>query len=282
MKIKVWERIAMAAYALLGMAASLLLGWVAVVDANGRVEGWVSIVCALVVLLLLAWSVKMLMLAFRHVPKVDKSSVSVQNTENGSVRISVQAMETLVRQAIGQDDGVVEIKTAIVNHEDSITVNIDMTLTSDVHIPNLTMLMQRTVKNFIEEYSGIAVREVTVMVSSIVEVAQPQLALEDGKPVEEIDEPEALLQQEETSDELGKVPMESDAEPEDASDAEPLKSTETDNESDEVAEGMPEDAQPEAEVCVARPEDSSEEEIVHEGEVMDESPERQNFEERNV
>jgi uncharacterized alkaline shock family protein YloU len=87
-------------------------------------------------------------------------------------------MDTLVKQAIAHDEGVVDIKTAIVNHEDSISVNIDMTLASDVHIPNVTMMMQRTIKNFIEEFSGIAVREVTIMVSKIIEVTpQPPLAL---------------------------------------------------------------------------------------------------------
>ena len=74
------------------------------------------------------------------------------------------------------------MKTSIVNHEDSISVNIDMTLESDVHIPNVTMLLQRSIKNFIEEYSGIAVRDVTIVVSKIVEVTpRPPLALEEGK-----------------------------------------------------------------------------------------------------
>jgi hypothetical protein len=41
----------------------------------------------------------------------------------------------------------VDIKTSIINHEDSISVSIDMTLASDVHIPNVTMMMQRTIKN---------------------------------------------------------------------------------------------------------------------------------------
>jgi uncharacterized alkaline shock family protein YloU len=113
----------------------------------------------------------------------------VQHTENGSVRISVAAMDTLVKQAIAHDEGVVDIKTAIINHEDSISVSIDMTLASDVHIPNVTMMMQRTIKNFIEEFSGIAVREVTIMVSKIIEVTpQPPLNLVKPEPAKAISE----------------------------------------------------------------------------------------------
>lgn len=119
--------------------------------------------------LLLAWSIKLMTLACCRRPRPGKDSVSLQSTENGAVRISMQAMETLARQAIGRMEGVEKIRTAILNHEDSISVNIDMTVRSDVHIPNVTMLMQHSVKSFIEEYSGIAVRDVVVLVSHIEE-----------------------------------------------------------------------------------------------------------------
>ncbi|MEG1514990.1 MAG: alkaline shock response membrane anchor protein AmaP [Clostridia bacterium] len=184
-KLKKSDRIIVCAYALLGVVATAALALMLAGGVEIRLLGkvyvlapglWPMILMALITAVLLIWSVRVMMVAFYHAPKVDKSSVSVQNTENGAVRISMQAMDTLVKQAIGQADGVEEIKTAIVNHEDSISVNIEMTLDSDVHIPNVTMLMQRAIKNFIEEYSGIAVRDVSVMVGKIVEVPQGALA----------------------------------------------------------------------------------------------------------
>ncbi|MDL2206181.1 alkaline shock response membrane anchor protein AmaP, partial [Eubacteriales bacterium OttesenSCG-928-N13] len=208
MKLKFRDRLLLALYAVIGILATLGLASAAYLALFGDLLhiklGDVfylsndilskTIIVALV-LIMLAWSIWVLMLAFRHKPKLDKSSVSVQNTENGSVRISVQAMDVLVRQAIGNTEGVVDIKTRIINHEDSITVKVDMTLDSDVHIPNVTMLMQRSVKNFIEEYSGIAVREVTILVSKIIEVTpHPPLALESkgDKAPEIIDQPDAM------------------------------------------------------------------------------------------
>lgn len=197
MKMKLVDRILLGFYALLGAIASVLLalegfhiystGIDPIVLMGIQIPGGIGtvVVCFVIAVVLLIWSVKMFMLAFKHEPKVDKTSVSVQNTEDGSVRITVSALDTLIKQAIGNRDGIMEIKSKIINHEDSISVHIDMTLTSDVHIPNVTMLLQRAVKNFIEEFSGIAVREVTVLVSSIIEIVPAPLAIESKEePVE--------------------------------------------------------------------------------------------------
>lgn len=205
MKMKIWDRFLLALYAILGILAALVVGaliyfrnqmsWNFMDYTMRLADSPLSVgILVAVALVLLVWSIRMLCLAFRHEPKVDKSSVSVQHTENGSVRISVQAMDMLVKQAIGNTEGVADIKTRIVNHEDSITVKIDMTLESDVHIPNVTMLMQRSIKNFIEEFSGIAVREVTILVGKIIEVTpQPPLQItEPKKQPEIIDQPDAI------------------------------------------------------------------------------------------
>jgi len=184
-----FERLLLAVTGILGVFFAAALGVIAYYgDRLGLTLGdyrltlkagvWPAVVLGVIALIALVWGLKLLSLAFKREPRRDRSSVSVQNTENGSVRISVDAMDTLVKQAIAHDEGVVDIKTSIINHEDSISVSIDMTLASDVHIPNVTMMMQRTIKNFIEEFSGIAVREVTIMVSKIIEVTpQPPLKL---------------------------------------------------------------------------------------------------------
>ncbi len=207
MKVKFTDRLLLTLYAIVGMLLSLgggaflILGirngWTLSVSDilfyNPQMNMLLNAIIGAVLVVLLVWSLWVLLLAFRHEPRVDKASVSVQNTEHGSVRVSVQAMDMLVKQAIGNTDGVVDVKTRIINHEDSITVNVDMTLDSDVHIPNVTMLMQRSIKNFIEEYSGIAVREVTILVSKIIEVTpHPPLKLEAKTAPEIIDQPDAI------------------------------------------------------------------------------------------
>ncbi len=182
MKISFLERLLLAVTGILGAFFAVALGAIAYFGDKFKLSvgnyalslkagPWPVAAIGLIALIVLIWALKLLALSLKREPRQDRGSVSVQHTENGSVRISVAAMDTLVKQAIAHDEGVVDIKTAIVNHEDSISVNIDMTLASDVHIPNVTMMMQRAIKNFIEEFSGIAVHEVTIMVSKIIEVA---------------------------------------------------------------------------------------------------------------
>jgi uncharacterized alkaline shock family protein YloU len=150
-----------------------------------------------------AWSIYLIVNALSRKPRVDKSSVSLQSGETGSVRVSISALDTLVKEAVSNVKGVGEIKTYIINHEDSITVKIEMELLSEEHIPNVTMLMQRDIKSFIEEYSGIAVREVSIMVLAIKITEKPQLRqdeaiieispavyVEEDPPEAEIYEPE--------------------------------------------------------------------------------------------
>jgi hypothetical protein len=184
MKLKWVDRILLALYVLLAVAllaaGGCALFWPGADEAIDRLGIWIgqnSLIAyaalAVAALVFLLWSIRLLTLAFKRESTQNKSSVSIQHTEDGAVRVSVAAMDTLVKQAIGHADGVVDIKTRIVNHEDSITVKIDMTLEADAHIPNVTMRMQRSIKNFIEEFSGIAVREVEILVSSVKPVERP-------------------------------------------------------------------------------------------------------------
>ena len=188
MKLKLTDRILLVLYAILGIA--LLLGgigcwiWPDLLNTLNQAITWAGgfgvlsyVALGLLIVILLVWPVRLIMISCRREPKMDKSSVSIQHTEDGAVRVSVAAMDTLVKQAIAQTEGVVDLKTRIVNHEDSITVKIDMTLEADAHIPNITMRMQRSIKNFIEEFSGIAVREVEILVSAVKPVDRPVSAM---------------------------------------------------------------------------------------------------------
>lgn len=141
------------------------------------------------------WSIAMFLLAFKREKRGDKGNVALQNTENGAVNVTVGALETLVREAIGHSDEVLELKSQVLNHEDSITVLVRMVLSSTAHIPNVTMLMQRNIKRFIEEFSGIAVREVIITVTEVrsPESAAKKRGLKNGRKPESIMAPAAPL-----------------------------------------------------------------------------------------
>lgn len=138
--------------------------------------------------LMAVWSLGMFCMAFKRDKRGVKDNVALQNTENGAVNIAVGALETMVQEAIGRSDEVLELKSQVVNHEDSITVQVRMVLSSSAHIPNVTMLMQRNIKRFIEEFSGIAVREVVITVTEVrsPEPAGKKRGIKNGKAPESI------------------------------------------------------------------------------------------------
>ena len=228
MKLNFFERLLLALTGILGVFFAVALGVISYAGnqleltigsykATLGTSVWLVVLVGVIALIALCWALKLLSLSFKRPPRMDRSSVSVQNSENGSVRISVAAMDTLVKQAIAHDEGVVDIKTSIINHEDSISVSIDMTLASDVHIPNVTMMMQRSIKNFIEEFSGIAVREVTIMVSKIVEVTpQPPLHLTQAEPTRALKDSQLPVLEQTLSEPEQAYEPEPEPEPEDA------------------------------------------------------------------
>ncbi|MDO4547417.1 MAG: alkaline shock response membrane anchor protein AmaP [Clostridia bacterium] len=209
-RISTLNRTLIAAYAILGAIITIMAAVAIYSGMEIHVFNYVItlnsgagpvIAVAIAAIGMLIWSYALLRAAFGRRGSLDNSSVSLSDNENGNVRISIQAMDSLVKRAIGDLSGIASIKTNVLGNEDSISVEVNMALESDVHIPNATMLLQRTVKNFIEEYSGIAVRDVSVLVTSVASpiVVPKQLAIETmpKKPVADGDE--AIPQPEQAS-----------------------------------------------------------------------------------
>lgn len=171
MKMKVIDRILLGACAF--FSALALIALLICVISSGAAAGLMNlafgsrIILSILLAALIAGSVYLIMMAFRPEGSAPSSSASVQESSEGSVRVSVRAMETLARRAIEQTDGVLDSKLRIINHEDSVRVEIDITIGIETHVPVVTALLQRNVKGIIEEFSGIAVREVVVLVTEI-------------------------------------------------------------------------------------------------------------------
>lgn len=233
MKMKFFNRLLLALYALIWLLAlaATALGFLApgvfqpVLDLIKDALNAIPFLPYILLGVMAVWSIGMFLLAFKREKRGDKGNVALQNTENGAVNVTVGALETLVKEAIGQSDEVLELKSQVVNHEDSITVLVRMVLSSTAHIPNVTMLMQRNIKRFIEEFSGIAVREVVITVTEVrsPEPAAKKRGLKNGKTPESImapasplpahkDAPAALPVNEQPAPEIV-VPAEQPAEP---------------------------------------------------------------------
>jgi len=186
MKMKVIDRIILAFYAVVSAAALFImcLCFIAPVSAvDLDAIRWMRPVSWLLVLGLVVWCVRLIRLQFKPDGSAPKNSAAVQSTEEGDVRVSVRAMETLARRAIVQTGEVLDSKLRIVNNDASVGVEIDIVVDSDTHVPALTALLQRNIKGIIEEYAGVAVDKVVVLVTEIRETTP---ALPAAEPVQAV------------------------------------------------------------------------------------------------
>lgn len=97
----------------------------------------------------------------------DRSFITVDNNEAGRTRIAIAAVEQMIRQAVRGVDGIVEMKNGIINNDDSISINIAVSISCGAHVPTVTMNIQRAVRSYIELNCGVAVREVSVSVNAL-------------------------------------------------------------------------------------------------------------------
>ena len=103
----------------------------------------------------------------------DHGFIVVDSSETGRTRIAVVAVEQMIRQAVRGVDGIAQMKAAITNGEDSISIDVDVTILNGVHVPTVTMNIQRAIRSYIELNCGVAVRGVSVSVHSLTEAEQP-------------------------------------------------------------------------------------------------------------
>lgn len=106
---------------------------------------------------------------FHSARRDERGFITVDSSDAGRTRIAVGAVEQMIRQAARGVDGIAEMKSEIVNHEDSISIHINVMLANGAHVPTVTMNLQRAIRSYIELNCGVAVREVCVSVHSLEE-----------------------------------------------------------------------------------------------------------------
>ena len=168
MKHPVWDRILILLCALvaLGCAAGvvallvgkisfdMITGWIAAVDMSKFVvkAAMVGIAALFVLLFLLLFA---MILPSR---KKRSSNYAIQRNENGMVRISLKALETLVNKCLNQH---AELKVVI-------RVDVHISLQSDISMPLAISALQKQIKKYLEACSGVMVQEVRVFVDSTI------------------------------------------------------------------------------------------------------------------
>lgn len=97
-----------------------------------------------------------------------RSAFAVQQTEHGTLKISVNALAHLVEKCIAQHPELTTVSSSIFSNEENIRVDLRVTLQSDINIPLAIASLQKQIKQYIEACSGVDVDSVRVVVEATV------------------------------------------------------------------------------------------------------------------
>lgn len=191
MKHPVWDRVLMllcALCALCGACAliALLLGKLSLdaavlmlssMDlASFKVKA--VMIAAAVVLILLGL---LLLAAILPARRKRSSNFAIQRNENGMVRISLKALETLVQKCLNQHAELKVVTSSLFSDEETIRVDVHISLQSDISMPLAISALQKQIKKYLEACSGVMVSEVRVFVDGTIpateETAQSPYAI---------------------------------------------------------------------------------------------------------
>jgi len=180
--------------------------------------------------------------------KKKNNFVTISSDNGGQVRVSLPAIREMAGQAIRNAKGIEDVVIDIAEASDAIEVNVAMDVECGVHVPTVTMNMQRAIKANIENNCGISVRKVTVDVKKVLPSADPASIEEvEVAPVMREEAPAAEAE-EMTAEEV--LPVEEEAAVESEAAGEPEISEEPEDAEDTAAEEEGESAE---EVCTFVP-----------------------------
>ena len=122
--------------------------------------------------------------------KKKSAFVTLNADENGQVRVALPAIRELAMQALRGVAGSQDAEIRVYEDSDAISVAVNMSVTSDMHVPTVTMNLQRAIKEHIQKSSGVSVRNVTVVVDSVL----PAPAGASFAPAAPVERPESAPQ----------------------------------------------------------------------------------------
>lgn len=85
----------------------------------------------------------------------------------GQVRISILAIENLVKKVVYQIHGVKEVKPKVVQTSGGMGLHIRAVVSPDINIPEVSREIQQRVQEYISHTTGLTVNDIKIMVDNI-------------------------------------------------------------------------------------------------------------------
>ncbi len=179
MKMKLWKRITVMALAVLGVlavAAALLEAFGCgysealrefIASAENKYNASNLCVLLAVCALLVALCVCVFMIAVNSGRVKKAKLITLEDNSGDCILIAQDTLDTLVMNAIGEPQGVSDIKVVTGYQDGRVEAMIDIAVSSNINIPKTTRELQERVRRQLDDRSGICVSRVNVTISKI-------------------------------------------------------------------------------------------------------------------
>ncbi|MBQ2661435.1 MAG: alkaline shock response membrane anchor protein AmaP [Clostridia bacterium] len=180
MRVKIFDRvlaafIALVLIALLGLFAAVILDFITV---NQVIDYAISLMPNLliakcvygiigVVLFLVAVKVMIGMAGSRQKEtRVAPTSIHLETSDYGSTYVSLAAIDAMAQRHCRATQKVKECMTNITPCENGVMIAVKLAVSNETNIPELTASLQKSLKGYVEELSGVKVADVSILIIS--------------------------------------------------------------------------------------------------------------------
>lgn len=182
MKIRFWDRLILFFGGLLTVlsgAALVLFSLPALGLAAEKAEGWMRLAACIAGGLEIVLGVFLMLFPRRY--RRGRHDFVVQQTENGELRIAIQAIENLVQKCIDMHEEIHVVSMRIRNKREGVVIDLRISLANNISIPLAVASLQKQIKQYLVASSGIEVQEVRVCVETAQDAAgsSPYLVREE-------------------------------------------------------------------------------------------------------
>ncbi len=128
--------------------------------------GWLGENLMLVVgVVLLLIALILISIGLRSRKKV--GNAVLKGSEHGEVLVSLNTVENMVLRVVQQTEGIKDVSRQVASTPDGLVVKVRVQVLPDVSIPGVSGELQSKIKEYLEEMTGITVRDVKVLIENI-------------------------------------------------------------------------------------------------------------------
>lgn len=158
------------ALSVLAMCVAIGINVIHISEINAALQSiqlnWnVLLVTSLISILFIIASLRLLFA--RPKPKVLRSTL-LRHTDLGAIRVSVQTLEIMAQKVVRSFNEVKDVVVNIITEEDGVKIQLKLLMMPDVVLPDISSSIQEKVKDYIQSYSGILVKEIFIYIDNLV------------------------------------------------------------------------------------------------------------------